>query len=366
MIEVYDYIIIWAWIYWLQAARYLWNKWFKVCVLEKEEDAFTKASFVNQARVHNWYHYPRSFSTALKSKEYFDRFVNDFWFAINKNFTKIYAIASHESKTSSLDFEIFCEKLGIPCKEIDKNKFFKEWSIDKAYECLEYAFDSIKIRDFMKEELSRRTNVDLNFYFKVDMVSIENDWVVIWSSNNDKKFKSKNIINATYEWINHIHELFWIEKIKIKYELTEMCLCDVSKNLRNYWLTVMDGRFLSIMPFGIWGKFSLSSVKYTPHEENHDDFNNFSLNKNLYFRPETNFYKMLEVANEYLKDDLIITYDKSLFTTKVVLADTENDDARPTLIRKYSLWNNNSLITLFSGKINTIYEIEDFFNNNWF
>lgn len=359
----YDYIIIWAWFYWMHAARFLWNKWFKVCLLEKEWDAFTQASYINQARVHNWYHYPRSFSTALKTKEYFNRFINDFGFAINQNFTKIYAIAEKWSKTNSIEFELFCEKLGIPCKEIDKNMFFKKW-IDKAYETLEYAFDAIKIRDFMKEEINRRSNIDSFYHYEVDHIKKESDWIVISSSNNDRKFKAKNIINATYEWINKINLLFWAPKIDIKYELAEMVLCNVSKNIRNYWLTIMDWEFFSIMPFWLGWKFSLSSVKHTPHEDCHKDVPNFQKNKNSYWIPETNFPKMLEQTKDFLNDDIEIKYDKSLFTTKVVLSSTENDDARPTFIKKYDLENDCSLITIFSGKINTIYEIEDFFLNN--
>jgi hypothetical protein len=37
----------------------------------------------------------------------------------------------------------------------------------------------------------------------------------------------------------------------VKYELTEIVLCDVSANIRGYGLTIMDGDFFSIMPFGI-------------------------------------------------------------------------------------------------------------------
>ncbi|MDD2891810.1 MAG: amino acid oxidase [Candidatus Gracilibacteria bacterium] len=332
-------------------------------MLEKEGDAFTQASYINQARVHNGYHYPRSFSTALKTKEYFNRFINDFGFAINQNFTKIYAIAEKGSKTNSIEFELFCEKLGIPCKEIDKNMFFKK-GIDKAYETLEYAFDAIKIRDFMKEEINRRSNIDSFYHYEVDHIKKESDGIVISSSNNDRKFKAKNIINATYEGINKINLLFGAPKIDIKYELAEMVLCNVSKNIRNYGLTIMDGEFFSIMPFGLGGKFSLSSVKHTPHEDCHKDVPNFQKNKNSYGIPETNFPKMLEQTKDFLNDDIEIKYDKSLFTTKVVLSSTENDDARPTFIKKYDLENDCSLITIFSGKINTIYEIEDFFLNN--
>lgn len=359
----YDYIIIWAGFYWMHTARFLWNKWYKVALLEKEWDALTQASYVNQARVHNWYHYPRSFKTAVKSKEYFNRFVNDFWFAINKEFKKIYAIAEKESKTSSIEFELFCEKVWIPCNKIDKNIFFKDW-IENAYETLEYAFDSIKIRDFMKEELSRRTNVDCYYYYTVDWILNTKDWIIISSSDSNNKYISKNIINATYAWINIIHKLFKIKPISIKYEYTEMVLCNVSSNLRWYWLTIMDWEFFSIMPFWIWWKFSLSHVKYTPHEECIKEYPIFKCNKNKFWIPKTNFLEMLNDTKKYLNDDISIEYDKSLYATKVVLANSETDDARPTFLKKYDLWNNNKLITIFSWKINTIYEIEEFLNNN--
>jgi hypothetical protein len=46
---------------------------------------------------------------------------------------------------------------------------------------------------------------------------------------------------------------------------------------------------------------------------------------------------MSKQLKKYVNDDIIIEYDKSLFTTKVVLANTEKNDARPTFIKKYDL-----------------------------
>ncbi len=362
--KFYDYIIIGAGFYWLHTARYLWYKGYNVCILEKEWDAFTKASYINQARVHNGYHYPRSFSTAMKSKEYFQRFTNDFWFAINKDFKKIYAIASEWTKTKAIDFELFCQELGVPCKEIDKDIFFKQ-GIEKAYETLEYSFDAIKIRDFMKEEISRRSNIDSYYYFNVDAIEETKDGIIVMDSKLNNGFLGKTVINATYAGINSINTLFWVPPIHIKYELAEMILCNVSQNIQSYGITVMDGDFFSLMPFWIWGKFSLSSVKYTPHEESKNLLPDFTSNKNEYWIPQTNFLKMKEQLSTYLNDDIHVEYEKSLYTTKVVLADTEIDDARPTLIKSYPLKYKNSLITIFSGKINTIYEIEDFFALHW-
>jgi hypothetical protein len=46
---------------------------------------------------------------------------------------------------------------------------------------------------------------------------------------------------------------------------------------------------------------------------------------------------MLSQTKKYFKDDIEIKYDKSLFTTKVVLSNTEIDDARPTFIKEFDL-----------------------------
>jgi len=42
-----------------------------------------RASQINQARVHNGYHYPRSVTTAKSSAEYYDRFTTEFSSCIN-------------------------------------------------------------------------------------------------------------------------------------------------------------------------------------------------------------------------------------------------------------------------------------------
>ena len=49
-------------------------------VLECDSGPFMRATYINQARVHMGYHYPRSFSTAIKSAHYFERFCKDYGF----------------------------------------------------------------------------------------------------------------------------------------------------------------------------------------------------------------------------------------------------------------------------------------------
>ena len=59
-----------------------------VDIFEKESNLLTRASFANQARVHGGYHYPRSFTTAYRSRENFHRFCCDWRNCVESDFSK--------------------------------------------------------------------------------------------------------------------------------------------------------------------------------------------------------------------------------------------------------------------------------------
>ena len=60
MIEKYDKIIIGAGIYGMYAAKKILEKKpdTKVLIIEVEKEPFNRGSYINQARLHNGYHYP--------------------------------------------------------------------------------------------------------------------------------------------------------------------------------------------------------------------------------------------------------------------------------------------------------------------
>lgn len=96
-----------------------------IIVLECDADAFMRATYINQARVHQGYHYPRSLSTAMKSANYFEKFNKDYSFCINQQFEKVYATSNQYSWTNGAQFMSFCKAAGIPCEELSPERFFK-------------------------------------------------------------------------------------------------------------------------------------------------------------------------------------------------------------------------------------------------
>ena len=84
----------------------------RIVLVERESALLTRASYNNQARVHNGYHYPRSFTTAYRSRVNLPKFVLDWSQAVKKDFTKLYAIARRNSKVTARQFERFCREIG--------------------------------------------------------------------------------------------------------------------------------------------------------------------------------------------------------------------------------------------------------------
>ena len=159
------------------------------------------------------------------------------------------------------------------------------------------------------------------------------------------------------------------DRIELIHEITEIAFVR-SESFSKIGLTVMDGPFASLMPFGLSGFHSLSSVAYTPHEVSKNNQPTFSCQqKNRNCRPDfpsncnscsarpvSNFDKMAHQIRHYLKENVDLKYIDSKFTIKSKLKSSFIDDGRPTHILK--LQENPSFYCIFAGKINSIYEIE--------
>ena len=368
----YDKIIIGAGIYGMYAAKRILEKkpYEKILILEVEKTYFSRGSYINQARLHNGYHYPRSYSTASKSAKYFERFYNDFKEGINDSFEKIYAVASDYSWANGDQFQKFCDNLNIRCDEIPKEKFFNKNTIDKAFLTKEFSFDAKKIGDKLYNDLIN-LNCDFKFNVKISDIKNENNKYVVLLETGEK-YETYFILNATYAGVNKIHDLLGFEYLPIKYEFCEVILCEVSDNIKNVGLTVMDGPFFSLMPFGLTGYHSITTVSRTPHFTSYDNLPPYDCSGNVKSQnnkehskgcihcgiyPKTAFDEMVQTAKKYLKEDIEIRYVKSLYTIKPIMVASEIDDSRPTIIKQYS--QNPDFYTVFSGKINTMYDLDE-------
>ena len=370
--ELYDKIIIGAGLYGVYSALICVKKGQKVLILECDKISFSRATYVNQARVHQGYHYPRSISTALKSAGYFERFNRDYAFCINKEFEQIYATSTEYSWSNGKQFKDFCRAANIPCEELNPNNFFKSNMCDGAFRTREYTYDAMILREYFLEELKKYTsNVEIQYSVKITGIYKDSDRYII-NTEGGAKYSSRYILNVTYAGTNQILDMLGFEKFKIKYELCEIILCNVNEKLKGLGITVMDGPFFSIMPFGKTGYHSLTSVTFTPHTTSYEELPTFLCQErsdgyctkyrlgncnNCPARPVTAFPYMDHLARKYMCNEYTFSYDKSLFSMKPILMSSELDDSRPTVVRKYS--DGPTFVSVLSGKINTVYDLDE-------
>ncbi len=367
----YDKIIIGAGIYGLYSALLCGKKGEKVLVLEYDESPFMRATYINQARVHMGYHYPRSFTTAIKSAGYYEKFLDDFSFSIKNDFQKIYAISKNFSWTNAKQFKKFCDDANILCEEVSNDLYFKNNVVEGTFKTKECTYDAKMISRFYLDEIDKYENVDIKFNARIEKIS-QNESTYEISLNSDELISAPFVLNASYASINQILNKLNLEMIDIKYELCEIILCEVDKEFKETGITIMDGPFFSLMPFGQTGYHSLTSVSQTPHKTSHDNLPTFDCQSKsnntcspnqlgncntCVARPKSSWEYMKGLANKYLKDSIKIEYRKSLFSVKPILKTSEIDDSRPTVIKIHS--ENPTFVSVLSGKINTIYDLNE-------
>lgn len=379
-----DKLIIGAGLYGLYAALYCGKKGQQVVVLEMDAAPFMRATYINQARVHMGYHYPRSLSTALKSAGYFKRFVEDFPFCIHQDFQQVYATSQHFSWTDAVEFRKFCKDAKIPCEPLPVERYFNEGSCDGAFLTQEYTYDAFILRDYLLEELAKYPNVQICCSRDIQRIVKGTDTYEIYALHEGKeeRYEAPFVLNATYASVNQVlgkiensgqvaDEDLNNDPFKIKYELCEIILCKVSDELKDIGLTVMDGPFFSIMPFGKTGYHSLTSVTFTPHKTSYDTTPKFPCMQggscdgywlgncnNCATKPESAWEYMSALARKYVREEYGFTYEKSLFSMKPILKASEVDDSRPTVIRYAS--KSPTFLSVLSGKINTVYDLDEF------
>lgn len=368
--RLHDRLIVGAGVFGLYAAHLLTARGMDVAVVDLDDRQVMRASLVNQARVHNGYHYPRSAYTALQSSAYYSRFVRDFAPAMNGRFTKIYAVSATGGYTDAQHFEKFCRAVGIRAQQVDALELFRPGTIEAAFETDEYSFDAPTLRRLLVERIERAPG-RCSWHLGQSVTEADTDGTTYSARlSGGIDLRVRGVINASYAGTNGVLRTFGFEPLPLKYELCEVALVDAAAQA-GVGITVMDGPFFSLMPFGLSGRHSLTAVDYTPRLTSvaaEPTFPCQNLNPVCTpaaldncglcpARPVSAFPRMAALAQHYLRDAQAMRLVEPLHSVKTVLKSSEVDDSRPTLVKVHR--EAPPFISLFSGKINTIYDLED-------
>lgn len=346
-------------------AEHLSRKGCAVRLVEKEKSFMSRASYNNQARVHNGYHYPRSILTALRSRVSFPRFVAEFKDCIDSDFETYYLIGRLLGKISARQFQTFCERIGAPCEQgNDRIKSLTNPGlIEDCFKVVEYAFDSDKLRNAMLARLSA-TRVLCSLGFSVESIAQQGSRLraeIHSPAAGEKEFISvDHIFNCTYSRINYLVSNSCLEPVPLRHELTEVCLVEVPEHLRSIGITVMCGPFFSVMPFPPAGLHSFSHVRYTPHFTWQDSKEHNYTDADIRYRMacRSSAWKYMQKdAMRYMPILCECVYKYSNWEVKTVLPRSEADDSRPILFRpNHGL---EGFHCIMGGKLDNVYDVLD-------
>lgn len=352
---MFDVLVVGGGFYGCAIAAELARRNKHVCLVERESSLMTQASYCNQARVHGGYHYPRSFLTGVRSRDNFNRFISEFEPAIEKGFTKLYAIA-RDSKVTARQFLEFCKRIGAPIESASKThaELFSQDTVESVFEVQEYAFNATKLAEILGHQL-RSLKVPVHLKTAVKSVSTENGHLLVQTIDQDGQmasFSAKEVYLATYATLNEIIENSGLPVIPLRHEMTEMALVDLPEEYRNISVTVMDGPFWSLMPFPARGLMTLSHVRYTPHVQWSDQESFFKVQQSTM---KSKFDLMVRDASRFASFVSSAVYRDSLWQKKTLLPRSDVNDSRPILFkRNYGI---DGLNVVLGGKIDNVFDI---------
>lgn len=329
-------------------------------VFEEAGDILTRASYYNQARVHNGYHYPRSFTTGFRSRASLKRFVHDYEPAIDRSFTKLYAIAAAGSKVTGRQFERFCAAIEAPIRRAraEHEAMFDRRTIESVFEVEEFAFDSKKLAALLKPQMEE-AGVAVRTSSRARVLPAEPDsrprlLATPVDRADGEIVEADWILNCTYGRLTACGVAL---RAGIKYEVTELALVEVPEPFRSVGITVMDGPFFSVMPFPARTFHSFSHVRYTPHFSWTPVADAVDPYERLrgYAKPSS-FDRMVRDACRFVPGLADCREVDSHFEVKAVLTSSETDDGRPILFERAA--SHPRIVSVLGGKLDNIYDAQ--------
>jgi glycine/D-amino acid oxidase-like deaminating enzyme len=352
----YDYVVIGGGFYGCCLALYLRSISARVLLVEAGERLMDRASRVNQARVHTGFHYPRSAATAVKSMLLHRRFLADFPEAVVDDFQMLYAIARRRSKVTAKKFHRMFRDMGAPIEIAGPGHraLFNPDMVEDVFACHEVAFDHKILGKLVGERLA---DAGIDVRLATEVVGLEDRLSgVVAQLSDGSEVSARFAFNITYSQINAVLAKAGLPPARLKHEIAELALIEPPRELEKIGVTVMDGPFFSAMPYPSEGLYSLTHVRYTPHDSwadnaaARDPYRHFAE-----MEPESRYAFMLRDGQLYLPCLGGATHRRSIYEVKTVLIKNEGDDGRPILYHRSP--ESSRVVSVLGGKIDNIYDL---------
>lgn len=320
-----------------------------VVVFERQATALMGASFNNQNRLHLGFHYPRDDETARQCIRGFQRFRDEFKDCLLDGFPNAYFIASEGSQTTPKDYLAFCQRVGLSHDLIDPATFSpRVQGVDLGLLCGEVVYDCGLLRRLVLKKLEAG-GIEPRFSTAVTGVKRQDGGFVVEAAGQAlQRFDA--VVNCTYADVGRLTSGLGHAVPQRQYEYTMVPI--LAWDRPPVGITVMDGRFMTVLPFGQTGRFLLYHVSHTVVET--------SVGEQMpdgWLDPATApssrqdrvalFERMRAACMAFVPALASAQLVGFLEGPRVVLAHRDSTDARPSIIEQHE----PGYLSVFTGKI---------------
>jgi glycine/D-amino acid oxidase-like deaminating enzyme len=320
-----------------------------VTLFERQPALMMGASYNNQNRLHLGYHYPRDDETARQCIRGFGRFVKEFGSCVLSGFTNAYFIASEGSRTTPEDFISFCQRLDLECPLVDLETFAPQVrGVEMGVYTSEFVYDSALVRLAITDRLTH-SNVDIRAGEGVTALAHDGGGYRIETPAGAYRFDA--VINACYYDINRLTSALGHATKQQQYEYTAVPIIELDLP-QTTGITIMDGPFMTVLPFGKSGRYLLYHVDHAVIAS-HDGvlMNPAWLDRETApfatVDREAWFAGLVERCAPFVPAVRNARPVDYLQGPRMVLANNHATDSRPSTITQHE----PGYITIFSGKI---------------
>lgn len=325
---------------------------FQVAIFEKQSSVLLGASYINQNRLHMGYHYPRSPETALAACIHQQEFQRLFPEAVVDDFEHYYCVATEDSHVTGKEFLEFCDRLSLPYETVwPRNITLNRELIETCVWVPEKLYDANVLRESLRGMLDRESRIKLNVNTEILGINQFHDGFEIHyhGAGGVDRMQVDAVVNATYSNINRLISMLGCAPRQYQFELCEIAVVKAPWKGR-VGCGIMDGPFFGILPFGKSGSYLLYDVELSVLERNFGQSPAFCRDLAYYdqeiIRAER-FRRYQQKASRFIKEMADCLHLYSIYVPRVVLANRDSDDARPTELLRHS----DGVWSIFAGKI---------------
>jgi hypothetical protein len=235
---------------------------FRVSLFERSGRLFSEASGRNHGRDHRGYHYPRSDETAQECQRAKAEFERRFGSAIVRDVPTFYLVAGG-GRTTADAFARFCDRNQLP--------YVERWPptgavardpLEASFAVEEPVYDLRQLRRLVQRGLLL-AGVDVRLRHTVERVELEGESarkrLLVRDPAHEYGESFDFLVSATY--VSHNALFKWLGQTprELQFNLQETCVVRFPK-ADPIALTVVDGAYPSLLPFGRSGYHLLAHV----------------------------------------------------------------------------------------------------------